>query len=87
MAPAIRALGVCEHIWPFCLRDIWATLLSPKWAEILSPKWLVTKRPCPIPATLSSISLPFLGSLENSANFSSDQLTGRPTVLDLEDPR
>ena len=33
-APAFRALGVCEHIWPFSLRDIWATLLSPKWAEI-----------------------------------------------------
>ena len=28
------ALGVCEHIWPFSLRDVWATLLSPKWAEI-----------------------------------------------------
>ena len=24
-APAFRALGVCEHIWPFSLRDIWAT--------------------------------------------------------------
>ena len=33
-APAFRALGVCEHIWPFIVRDIWATLLSPKWAEI-----------------------------------------------------
>ena len=33
-APAFRALGICEHIWPFSLRDIWATLLSPKWAEI-----------------------------------------------------
>ena len=33
-APAFRALGVCEHIWPFSLRVIWATLLSPKWAEI-----------------------------------------------------
>ena len=33
-APAFRALGVCEHIWPFSRRDIWATLLSPKWAEI-----------------------------------------------------
>ena len=33
-APAFRALGVCEHICPFSLRDIWATLLSPKWAEI-----------------------------------------------------
>ena len=32
-APAFRALGLCEHIWPFSLRDIWATLLSPKWAE------------------------------------------------------
>ena len=32
-APAFRALGVCQHIWPFSLRDIWATLLSPKWAE------------------------------------------------------
>ena len=32
-APAFRALGVCEHICPFTLRDIWATLLSPKWAE------------------------------------------------------
>ena len=32
--PAFRALGVCEHIWPFSLRDIWATLLSSKWAEI-----------------------------------------------------
>ena len=32
-APAFKALGVCEHIWPFSLRDIWATLLSPKWAE------------------------------------------------------
>ena len=32
-APAFRALGVCEHIWPFSRRDIWATLLSPKWAE------------------------------------------------------
>ena len=33
-APAFRALGVCELIWPFSLRDIWATLLSPKWAEL-----------------------------------------------------
>ena len=33
-APAFRALGVCERIWPFSLRDIWATVLSPKWAEI-----------------------------------------------------
>ena len=33
-APAFRTLGVCEHIWPFSLRDICATLLSPKWAEI-----------------------------------------------------
>ena len=33
-ARAFRALGVCEHIWPFSLQDIWATLLSPKWAEI-----------------------------------------------------
>ena len=33
-APAFRAPGVCEHIWPFSLRDIWATLLSSKWAEI-----------------------------------------------------
>ena len=33
-APANRALGVCEHICSFSLRDIWATLLSPKWAEI-----------------------------------------------------
>ena len=33
-APAFRALGVCEHIWPFSLRDISATLLTPKWAEI-----------------------------------------------------
>ena len=33
-APAIRALEVCEHIWPFSLRDIWATILSLKWAEI-----------------------------------------------------
>ena len=33
-APAFRALGVCEHIWPFSLRDIWVTLLSPNWAEI-----------------------------------------------------
>ena len=33
-APAFRALGVCEHIWPFSLRDIWATLLSPKGAEM-----------------------------------------------------
>ena len=32
-APAFRALGVCEHVWPFSLRDIWATLLSPKWSE------------------------------------------------------
>ena len=32
-APTIGALGVCEHIWPFSIRDIWATLLSPKWAE------------------------------------------------------
>ena len=32
-SPAFRALGECEHIWPFSLRDIWATLLSPKWAE------------------------------------------------------
>ena len=32
-APAFRALGVCEHIWPFNRRDIWATLLSPKRAE------------------------------------------------------
>ena len=32
-APAFRALGVCEHIWPFSLRDIWATLLSKKRAE------------------------------------------------------
>ena len=33
-APAFRALGLCEHIWPFSHWDIWATLLSPKWAEI-----------------------------------------------------
>ena len=33
-APAFRALGVCEHMWPFSLRDIWATILSSKWAEI-----------------------------------------------------
>ena len=33
-APAFRALGVCEHLWPFSLLDIWATLLSPKWAAI-----------------------------------------------------
>ena len=33
-APALRALGVCDYIWPFSLRDVWATLLSPKWAEI-----------------------------------------------------
>ena len=33
-APAFRALDVCEHNWPFSLRDVWATLLSPKWAEI-----------------------------------------------------
>ena len=46
-APASRALEVCEHIWPFSLRNIWATLLSPKWAEFLSPKWLLLKRPCP----------------------------------------
>ena len=37
-APAFRALGVCEHIWPFSLRDIWAILLSPKWAEIFLAK-------------------------------------------------
>ena len=42
-APSFGALGVCEHIWPFSLRDIWATLLL----KFLSPKWLVTKRPCP----------------------------------------
>ena len=35
-APAFRSLGVCEHIWPFSLRDIWATLLSPKWAIIVA---------------------------------------------------
>ena len=33
-APAFRALGVCEHTWPFSLGDIWATLLSPKWVEV-----------------------------------------------------
>ena len=33
-APAFRALGVCEHIWPYSVRDIWATLLSPKLAEM-----------------------------------------------------
>ena len=33
-APAFMALGVCEQIWPFSLRDIWATILSPKWTEI-----------------------------------------------------
>ena len=33
-APAFRALGVCEHFWPFIVRDIWATLLSPKRTEI-----------------------------------------------------
>ena len=31
--PAFRALGVCEQIWPFSLRDICATLLSSKRAE------------------------------------------------------
>ena len=46
-APAFRALGVCEHIWPFSRQDIWATLLSPK--------WLVTKRPCPLQAILSAV--------------------------------
>ena len=34
VAPAFRELGVCEHFWPFSLRNISATLLSPKWAEI-----------------------------------------------------
>ena len=33
-APAFRALGVCEFIWPFSRRSIWERLLSPKTAEI-----------------------------------------------------
>ena len=46
-APAFMALGVCEHIWPFNLREFWATLLSPKWAEIFVVQIVGDKTPAP----------------------------------------
>ena len=48
-ASAFRALGVCEHIWPFSLQDIWATLCRRNGMKFLSLEWLVTKRTCTAP--------------------------------------
>ena len=46
-APAFRAQGVCEHIWPFSLRAFGRHYCRRNGLKFLSPKWLVTKRPRP----------------------------------------